>query len=132
MRRILGVIKFFTSLILVLSFINFCIISVNNYSGTMAIIMIIASFLVFGVYIYYLVSTGLWNFKNNLYSINILLVIGFLLHLCSCIFMIYYVVVFYKSFLLTIIPVIVLFALSISVYDFIKFSQAWKNRKAII
>ena len=125
MRQLFGVLKFFASLILAISFITCIKISFNNYSGAAIAFAILAYFLIFGVYVYYLVRTGLWNFKNITYSINTLLIIGFLLHLCFCIFMIYYVVVYHSAFLLTVIPVIVLFAFSISIYDSIKF---WKGR----
>ncbi|MEJ7823152.1 MAG: hypothetical protein WKF85_12570 [Chitinophagaceae bacterium] len=129
MRQLLGVLKFFASLILVISFISCCKISFNSYTGAAIGLAIMAYFLIFAVYIYYLLRTALWNFKKVGYSINALLGIGFLLHLFFCIFMIYYVVAYHAAFILTVIPVIVLFALSISIYDFIKFWKGWKNKK---
>lgn len=127
MRHIFYLIKFFTSFILVVSFINICNMSANNYGVTKAIFSMIASFLILGVYAYYLIRTGIWNFRDNIYSIKALLLIGFLIHFCACIFMIYYVIAFHNALLLTVIPVVVTCALSISVYDFIKFLQAFKK-----
>ena len=129
MRYIFCTIKFFTSFVLVLSFINVCNMEVNNYGRTGALLAIIISFFILGVYAYYLIRTGIWNFRNNIYLISAPLLIGFLTHFAACIFMIYYVIAFHKAFLFTVIPVIVIFALSISVYDFMKFLQASRNKK---
>src|SRR5258706_1820188 len=85
-------------------------------------------FIVVGIYVYYLVRIGLWNFKNTPYLFNILLLIGLSLNFIFSIFMIYDVIFRQRALLFTAVP-FVLFAMTIGIYDSRKFYQSWKTKR---
>jgi len=90
-----------------------------------SVVMILAS--IFGLYIYYLLQTGLRNFKNKSYLINIWLLIGLFFHFLLILAAFYYSTI-HTKLAITTIPFAII-GLAIGSYDLKKFFQIWKNKK---
>ena len=127
MKQIIGILKFCASLL----FLGGCIISFINvlkkYEPIVGILAVIIVATIFGFYIYYLVQTGLRNFKNRNYTINISLVIGLIFHFFLIFLALYYSTI-YTRMAVTTVP-FALIGLAIGVSDFKQFYQIWKNKK---
>lgn len=127
MKQILGICKFIAAftlfLGLIISFINLTV----KYEMLIILLTILIVSVVFGCYIYYLVQTGIWNFKNRTYAINIFLLIGLFFHFTFTFLILYYGSQFTKELLFTTIPFAVI-GLAIGTFDSIKFYWTWKSK----
>jgi hypothetical protein len=127
MRQLIGICKFGAALLIIIGCIVSFTIALRKYEAIIGIltVMILAS--IFGLYIYYLLQTGLWNFKNKSYLINIGLVIGLLFHFIF-IFAAFYYSSIYTKLALTTVPFAII-GLAIGTYDLKQFFQKWKSKK---
>src|SRR6476620_3263078 len=91
MTKIIALLKFIASGLIILSILVGLIFSFDQSAEILVSIIVMGFFLVFiGMYSYYLIQTGIWNLKDRPYSINILLIIGLLIHLVSSCFLLFY------------------------------------------
>ena len=127
MRELIGICKFGAALL----FIVVCVVSftmtLGQYEAIIGIPTVIILASIFGIYIYYLLKTGLWNFKKKSYLINIGLVIGLLLHFILILVAFYYSTI-YTKLALTTVPFAII-GLAIGTYDLKQFFQIWKSKK---
>jgi hypothetical protein len=131
MARIIGILKFIVSfggiVFLIMTFFNLETKNVEEKIISMAII-----FLIGGIYIYYLILTGIWNLNDRTYKTNILLFIGVAVHFIYIFTLISFS---YNSaprnvFLTSLFASI--FAIAIGVFDVKQLILGWKNRKSFL
>jgi hypothetical protein len=129
--KIIGILKLIASfggiVILIMTFFN-----LETKDVAEKIISIAIIFLIGGIYIYYLVLTGIWNLNDRTYKSNILLYIGVAIHFIFILTLIYFS---YTSaprnvFLTSLFASI--FAIAIGVFDVKHLILGWKNRKSAL
>ena len=127
MKQLIGIFKFGAALLFIVACVVSFTIALRKYEAIVGIlaVMILAS--IFGLYIYYLLQTGLRNFKNKSYSINVWLVIGLFFHFIL-IFTAFYYSTTHTKLALTTVPFAIV-GLAIGTYDLKQFFQKWKNKK---
>jgi len=127
MKQLVGISKFFVcftlSLGCVISFFNLA----KNYDNLITLLASTIVSMIAGVYIYYLIQTGLWSLKKKTYSANLILILGLLLHFIIIFSAIYYSIQFTKELILTTIP-FALLGLIIGLYDLKEFYYSWKTK----
>ena len=129
MKQVLAILKFVISFIFVVSFITSIFILFGKKYDALIIIfttVILAS--IFGIYVYYLIQTGIWNFKNRAYLLNVFLPIGLLVHFIMNVVVLYCGSLYTIGFFVT-TTLYVLMGFAIGVYDFLMFVKAWKYKK---
>jgi hypothetical protein len=94
----------------------------NKYDVVTITILMTISFIILGLYVYYLFQNGIWNFINTSYKFNIFLFIGLLIHLIYCILLCYFCIK--NTSIITTIPCVLVYLL-IGLYDIKKFREAW-------
>ena len=125
MKQIIGFLKITASLILLLGLANALSVIFKKYDTQTFIINTITIIATGGNYIYFLIKTGVWNIKNQLYFINIFLLIGLLYHFIITIWIGYYGSLFTKELMLLALPFSVI-GLIIGIYDSVCFYNSWK------
>ena len=132
MIKLLGFLKFFASAILLIGTLVGLFFSINDTTEVL-IIVISSLFLlsVVGIYIYYLIRTGIWNVKDKAYSINIFFVIGLVIHFLSTISLLIYSQYLFPSkeessnLLFTTLPFFIV-GIAMAIYDTKQFYKSWK------
>lgn len=127
MKQILGILKFGAAFIIFLGLIISIIDLKMKDDMLVTVLTVLIAIIVFGCFIYYLVQTGIWNFKNRTYTINIFLLFGLFFHFIFTFSALYYGSQFTKELLFTTIPFAVL-GLAIGTFDLIKFYWTWRNK----
>ncbi|MEO7491065.1 MAG: hypothetical protein ABIU77_28360 [Ferruginibacter sp.] len=131
MRKLLGIMKFIAAFIIAISFINSFAVVAKNLDALTIILLVILATCIFGIFAYYNILTGLWNFKNEHYKLNVVLVIGLLMHFIITALVLYYVSQFNREVFLAMLPFIIT-GIIIGVYDFSLFLKAWKLKQLAI
>jgi hypothetical protein len=128
MKQIIGVLKIGASLILLLGLANGLSIVFKKYDTLTSIMAIICTVVIGGIYIYYLIQTGLCNIRSQLYSTNFFALAGLLIHFVLTIWATYYGSLFTKELMLATLPFSVI-GFSIGLYDITQFYKGWKLKK---
>jgi hypothetical protein len=131
MRKLLGVLKFIATFIIAISFINSFAVVGKNFDTLTIILLIILATCIFGIFAYYNILTGLWNFKIEPYKLNVLLLIGLLMHFIITALVLYYVSQFTREVFLAMLPFVIM-GIIIGVYDFSMFLEAWKLKQETV
>jgi hypothetical protein len=120
-------VSFAGSIFLIMIFFN---LETKGIAEKIAAIAIV--FLIGGVYIYYLILTGIWNLKNRAYKTNIFLFVGVVIHFIYIFALIYFSYtsaprnVFFTSLFAS------AFGMAIGVFDTNQLINGWKNRKSVL
>ena len=130
MARVAGILKFMVSVagtvILIMLIFNLNMDDRVQKALTIAIIS-----LVYGIYMYYLILTAIWNMNDRVYKVNILLIAGVLLQFSLIIGVLYAcytrlpIRVFITNCFASTIGLIITF------YDSTQLYKSWKNRKPV-
>lgn len=127
MRQLIGISKCGAALLFIIACLGAFTFALLTYEAIIGILTVITLASIFGLYIYYLLETGLRNFKNKGYLINIWLVIGLFLQFIFTLGALYYCTI-YTTMALTTVPFAIV-GLAIGIYDLKQFFQIWKSKK---
>lgn len=135
MTKIIALIKFIASGLIILGILVGLIFSFDKSSETLVtVIAALLSFVFGGLYSYYLIKTGIWNLKDRPYSISFLLIIGLLIHfMCSGLLLFYSQRLFpstqiANNLLFTTMPFFII-AIAVGLYDIMQFYKTWKTHR---
>jgi uncharacterized membrane protein len=127
MKIFLGVIKFLAAFVILLS--CFTIVQ-ENLKDWHVLLVVLFIFLIFGLYIYYLVRTSIWNFNGSFYKRNIFVFIGLVIHFIFIGLCLWYETRHYKEQFFFTILLIIPFMLLCGLYDARNFYRLWKNKRS--
>jgi cation transport ATPase len=128
LKVLLGIIKFLGAGIVFAGFSNSLVReNLNDWKVLLQVLLIV---LIFGIYIYYLVRTGIWNFKNGVYKKNIFVIIGHVIHCVLTFLCLYYEMRYYKKEFFFTVMLIFPFMILCGFYDFKKLYGLWKSKQA--
>ena len=126
MEKVIGILKFVASgclsIFCIMVYFNLKSVDVQTIIGT----SIVVCFL--GIYIYYLITTGIKNVKEQAYRFNFISIIGLFLHF---IFMVGLIAFSYKigDLKLTLTSILpALFGIFVGVLDSRKYTALWKSK----
>lgn len=80
---------------------------------------------------YYNILTGLWNFKNEAYKVNVVLVIGLLMHFIITALVLYYASQVNREVFLAMLPFVIT-GIIIGDYDLSMFLKGWKLKQQVV
>lgn len=135
MINFLAKLKFVAAAVLVLGVLFGVYTSFNksdDISTTLIVDILFA--IIASPYCYYLIKTGIWNLDNKVYTINILLLIGLVVHFIIAILLLIYSQHLFpseevsKQLLFTTIP-FCLVGFAIGIYDAKQFFVGWKAKR---
>ena len=131
MVKVVALLKFMVSfagfVFVIMTFFN---LKMNNITEKIAAIAIIA--LICGIYIYYLILTGIWNLANKAYKINVLLIAGILIHFVFISALVYFSYTSFPFAVFLTSAFVSCFGIAIGVFDAKKLLGGWKNRKSAL
>ena len=130
--KILAVLKFIISFIIVTSLITSIVILFGKkYDVLITIFTTVIFGSLVGIYVYYLIQTRIWNFKNRAYLANIFMLIGLLIHFVMNVLLLYHGSLYTAGFFVT-TTMYVVTAFAFGFYDFFMFLKAWKYERLMV
>ena len=132
MKKLAGVIKSFAAFTLIMSIAVTFILNTDK-SFEMIIGMIAITFYV-GFYSFYLIKTSIWNFKDKLYSLQPIALIGLTLHFLSIFLLLLYSQNLFPApiaslnLFYTTIPFFII-GILVGIYDSVLFYHGWKQNR---
>ena len=126
MKVLLGIIKFLGAFLVFAGFSNSLVR--ENLGDWKVLLQVLLILVIFGIYIYYLVRTGIWNLNNSFYKKSTFVIIGLAIHCVFIVLCLYYEMRHYKKDIFFTVMLVIPFMILCGLYDFKKLYRLWKSK----